>query len=222
MDGAVDAQGRARIAPAGELDLVTIAPVRACVDAAIERGATSIVFDLEDVTFLDSTALALLSHTAMRVERVDVEHATDLVRRIIDITGLTGLLHLDGGAAPREFANVPASVAEVRAYVAGCLGDADDDVRETVKLLVSELATNAVSHAATTFTVAVECTQDRIRVRITDTGAGRPQVQPIDPTAPDGRGLRIVESLAESWGIEHRDDGKTVWFVIPTGTKTAS
>ena len=87
----VDANGVARFALEGELDLATIEPVRAAVDRAVEADARHLVFDLRDVTFLDSSALALFSQTALDVP-VTIEQPSDLVRRTIEITGLDSLL----------------------------------------------------------------------------------------------------------------------------------
>ena len=87
----VDDGGTARCMLRGELDLATIEPVRASVDEALAAGAQQVVFDLSNVTFLDSSALALFSQTALRVG-VTIEQPSALVRRSIEITGLTSLL----------------------------------------------------------------------------------------------------------------------------------
>jgi anti-anti-sigma factor len=84
-----------RIAPVGELDITTIDPVRDSVDAAIAQGATIIVFDLADVTFLDSSALAVFAYAARQVERVQVTNVNAIARRVIDQTGLTDVLHVE-------------------------------------------------------------------------------------------------------------------------------
>ena len=87
----VDASGVARFALEGELDLATIEPLRSAVDRAVEAGARHVVFDLRNVTFLDSSALALFSRAAQRIE-VTIEQPSDFVRRTIEITGLASLL----------------------------------------------------------------------------------------------------------------------------------
>jgi len=92
-----------------------------------------------------------------------------------------------------------------------------------VALLVSELATNSVRHAAAGFTLAIDRTPDRIRVAVSDTGAGRPEKRSPDPVEPSGRGLLIVEALSDDWGTTPAPDGagKTVWFEIATATAPA-
>ena len=84
-----------RIAPAGELDIATIDPVRKDVETAIAQGATVIVFDLSEVTFLDSSALAVFAHAARQVTRVRVTNPNEIARRVIEQTGLIDVLHVE-------------------------------------------------------------------------------------------------------------------------------
>jgi hypothetical protein len=90
---------------------------------------------------------------------------------------------------------------------------------ELVALMLSELATNAVQHAGTEFEVDITMTREAslycLRVGVTDQSPGLPVLPEPAADAPHGRGLRIVESLADAWGIEIRrgHPGKTVWFV---------
>jgi PAS domain S-box-containing protein len=89
-------------------------------------------------------------------------------------------------------------------------------------LMLSELATNAVQHAATEFEVAItlgalaEGTDGArwVRVAVSDEAPGYPAPEEPAADAPRGRGLLIVESLADAWGVEVQRGrpGKTVWF----------
>ena len=122
----------------------------------------------------------------------------------------------DGG---RRFPATPSSVGLARRFLLATLPDACDDAADVLVLMLSELATNAVQHAATEFEVAVRVAPDgsRVRVDVSDGAAGYPAPQDQHPDAPHGRGLHIVRTLADAWGIEmHRDrPGKTVWFSVP-------
>ena len=89
-----DAAAVHRIAPAGELDVASIDPVRDDVDTAIAQGATAIVFDLTEVTFLDSSALAVFAYAARRVTVVQVSNPSALARRVLEETGLLDVLHV--------------------------------------------------------------------------------------------------------------------------------
>ncbi len=82
--------------------------------------------------------------------------------------------------------------------------------------MVSELVSNCIRHTPSTFEVSVELTSERIRVEVTDHGAGTPRVGRPPPSQPTGRGLQIVDLLADDWGVRGTADGrggKTVWFV---------
>jgi anti-sigma regulatory factor (Ser/Thr protein kinase) len=91
---------------------------------------------------------------------------------------------------------------------AGYLGDS-----ETVLLLVSELCTNAVRHAATAFEVHIDATHHEVTVTVVDHDpAHPPRLRNPDPQATSGRGLFIVERLSKSWGCETVHERKSVWF----------
>ncbi|HEX5615618.1 MAG TPA: ATP-binding protein [Acidimicrobiia bacterium] len=115
----------------------------------------------------------------------------------------------------RSFTSAPTSAAAARRFVVGELGDVPTDIRESITLMVSELASNAIRHARTPFTVSVERTGDVVKVEVTDSGSGDPVRRSPDPSEPAGRGLRIVDALADEWGVHHaRGADKTVWFSI--------
>jgi two-component sensor histidine kinase len=92
--------------------------------------------------------------------------------------------------------------------------DAFTGDRDTVLLLVSELVTNAVRHAATPFDVTVLVDGPEVTVAVVDRDRTHPpEVQDPAPDATSGRGLRIVQELSSSWGTESLDgDLKRVWF----------
>lgn len=113
----------------------------------------------------------------------------------------------------RTFPAEVASVAAARRFVAAELTDLEARL-ETVVLLVSELATNVVRHAASAFELSIQRSGGLVRVEVTDRGAGAPDKQPHDIEAPSGRGLQIVEALADEWGVTERPLGKAVWFTL--------
>lgn len=88
--------------------------------------------------------------------------------------------------------------------------------RKVVALIVSELATNAVVHARTGFEVRISEDRDgHVHGSVTDTGGGVPSVERrVAPLGEHGRGLRIVERLATTWGTEWLAGGKRVWFEL--------
>ena len=102
--------------------------------------------------------------------------------------------------------------------MADSLSALEPGVGETAALLVSELATNAVVHASSDFAVTVvyPTSSGRVRVEVVDGVPGQPMPLRPPPTAPHGRGLLLVSSLAQEWGVEGagRRAGKTIWFEL--------
>lgn len=83
---------------------------------------------------------------------------------------------------------------------------------EDVRLVVSELATNAVAHAQTPFVVSLSLTEGRVLVTIQDASSAVPVRGAPDVTDMNGRGLMIVELLSDAWGTSTDTDGsKSVW-----------
>jgi Histidine kinase-like ATPase domain len=84
-------------------------------------------------------------------------------------------------------------------------------------LVVSELVTNAVVHAATTVDVSLRRADDRVQLAVHDSGGGSPVARDEDPRRQllGGRGLLLVQGSARSWGVLlARPSGKTVWAVF--------
>lgn len=111
----------------------------------------------------------------------------------------------------RRFPLSGAAVSAARHFVSDQVPDRE--LSQTVALLVSELATNAVVHGATAFEVHA-VVDGSVRVEVTDDGPGWPRVVHAPPDAGGGRGLRIVDELATRWGAERLDHGKRIWFEV--------
>ena len=116
----------------------------------------------------------------------------------------------------RSFPASPTAVAEARAYANEQMQGSSPRAADVVELLVSELASNAVTHAATPFTVSVQRDEGQTRVEVSDSGEGEPCVRPPDALASNGRGLQMLGALADSWGVDPHEIGKTVWFLLAT------
>jgi anti-sigma regulatory factor (Ser/Thr protein kinase) len=90
-----------------------------------------------------------------------------------------------------------------------------------VALIVSELVTNSVLHAAVgsdqSLTVDLELLGDRLRITVTDPGSPlEPQLLAPGPGTAGGLGLRIVDQLSTAWGVGHDPMGTTqVWCDLP-------
>jgi anti-sigma regulatory factor (Ser/Thr protein kinase) len=97
------------------------------------------------------------------------------------------------------------------------LGDAVPDSRlRDVRLLVSEVVTNAVRHAnlaaGDVIELVVELQRRTLRVEVHDPGGGFvPSAPSPDPSRPSGWGLYLVAELADRWGVDS-DETTLVWF----------
>ena len=82
------------------------------------------------------------------------------------------------------------------------------------QVLASELVTNAVLHARTAMRLTLRYDDAGLRVSVSDENMRLPTTVGVPESATSGRGLMLVERLANSWGVEQDGDGKTVWAVI--------
>ena len=91
---------------------------------------------------------------------------------------------------------------------------------DEVVLVTSELVTNAVRAQAQTVTVDVFVDKERIDLVVSDDAGGWPAVRHVGSDALGGRGLAIVEQLAETWTTRPHGAGKAVtasWPVPRSG-----
>ena len=124
-----------------------------------------------------------------------------------------------GHEADATFEPSPSSVARARSFVRTTLsGWGIGQLSDATTLLVSELATNAVVHARTAFRLHVEFDDPRLTVEVHDGSIVLPRRDDAGPDDARGRGLRIVDGLAATWGHRRDDDGKTVWFTLDCTT----
>jgi anti-sigma regulatory factor (Ser/Thr protein kinase) len=117
---------------------------------------------------------------------------------------------------PGTVASVPAArhfAVEALHRLEGCAVD-DDAIEGVAELLVSEIATNAVLHACSPMRLTVWCHDGHPRVEVRDDDPTFPREVVPSPLATGGRGMMLVETLAQSWGVNGNARGKTVWFEL--------
>lgn len=109
----------------------------------------------------------------------------------------------------------PSSVPTARRFVERILASwGRPEASWTAALLVSELSANCTLHARTDFTVRIELQEEQVRLQVTDGSLRPPAVRDYGTSATTGRGLRLVAELAQDWGVDLHDDGKTVWVLL--------
>lgn len=125
--------------------------------------------------------------------------------------------------------HAPASVAVARRrlgselFASGVLEAVIDDVN----VVISELLSNALRHARPLPSGQIRLTWardgDMIEVAVTDGGAmTEPRRSRPTLSSLGGRGLGIVETLAEYWGVRYEDGGTTVWAVLRSPSTSAA
>ena len=88
---------------------------------------------------------------------------------------------------------------------------------EKARLVISELATNAIIHAQTRFELSCQIAGTaRFEVRDWDPHS-RPQVLEPQPHRAGGLGLRLIEAIATDWGVEPHAESKVVWCTLDDG-----
>ncbi|HEX2127121.1 MAG TPA: ATP-binding protein [Thermoleophilaceae bacterium] len=118
----------------------------------------------------------------------------------------------------RRLSVTPEAAAEARHALTVLAGEIPDGRMRDVRLLVSELVTNAVRHANLdhddVIDLVVELSGHRLRVEVHDPGGGfLPSAPSPDPARPSGWGLYLVDELADRWGVDS-DDKTLVWFEL--------
>lgn len=118
--------------------------------------------------------------------------------------------------ASAEFPGNPHTPGRVRTWALARIREglqgAGDMLLDDAALVLSELVTNALRAGGTTVTVQLQVWPGRLRVAVSDTAPGRPQVRHPGTHDTSGRGLQVVAALADDWGVIELDDGgKQVW-----------
>jgi GAF domain-containing protein/anti-sigma regulatory factor (Ser/Thr protein kinase) len=113
-------------------------------------------------------------------------------------------------------------VRAARAFVHDQLGSWGlQEMSEALELIVSEMVTNALIHAGSDVDVRLRAFADHLRLEVRDSDSNPPIPSPLSLTeeenaeAEHGRGLLIVEALADTWNSSPNGQGKTVSLTLP-------
>lgn len=83
---------------------------------------------------------------------------------------------------------------------------------KSANLMVSELVSNACRHGVGRIELCVHSGDEGVRASVQDEGVGRTIATPVPQPDRGGWGLKFVDRLADSWGVE--DDSSRVWFSV--------
>lgn len=123
---------------------------------------------------------------------------------------------------PRTRVDVPhdaSGPAQARAAVRDSTHLQLDGLCDDVALVVSEMVTNALRHAAPPVQLEVESTDDDVLVAVRDGSPDAPEPRTPDEHAEGGRGMLLVDMLAAEHGVRPQPPGKTVWARIGRGSR---
>jgi anti-sigma regulatory factor (Ser/Thr protein kinase) len=121
-----------------------------------------------------------------------------------------------GFKVPALVKAVPPARRRVRDVAQGLNLALDDDMLASIELLAGEVIANAVRHTKGSCAVCLRWTGTRLRVEVTDIDkAGTKLLARVaSPDDENGRGLLLVEAMADAWGTFPERAGKTTWFEI--------
>ncbi|MFE3286192.1 SpoIIE family protein phosphatase, partial [Streptomyces sp. NPDC059233] len=113
----------------------------------------------------------------------------------------------------------PERIAGARQQIRELLHDwADEEQLDSAVLMVSEMVTNVLVHTDGDALLVAEAVGElgerRLRVEVADTSDELPHKRHPGEMASSGRGVLLMEMLADSWGVDPRGEGKTIWFEL--------
>jgi anti-sigma regulatory factor (Ser/Thr protein kinase) len=122
----------------------------------------------------------------------------------------------------RTLVAMPQAVGEARRWVADVAGDLlGAEQRENLRLIISELVTNALRHGADGehIDLAVTPRAGYLCVQVTDEGPGlAPRPRALETEEHGGFGLYFVEQLTRRWGVTRENRRTRVWFELDYGS----
>ncbi|MFJ3335393.1 SpoIIE family protein phosphatase [Streptomyces sp. NPDC086766] len=113
----------------------------------------------------------------------------------------------------------PERVSVARQQLRELLHDwSSEEQVDSAVLLLSELLANVLLHTDTDALLLAEIAGEqgerRMRVEVTDAGDDLPHKRRPGELASSGRGLVLIELLADAWGVDPRGQGKSIWFEL--------
>jgi DNA-binding CsgD family transcriptional regulator/anti-anti-sigma regulatory factor/anti-sigma regulatory factor (Ser/Thr protein kinase) len=232
------ASGITTVRVAGDLTFASAPTVRSALAASASECPTGVVVDLAGLEVSHRGLLVLFTAAAQRARaqwgvplllccaRPDVAHRISLFRPSTQVyDSLRAAEETLRGRVTRwrhqRFPPVPTSTGLACGFVAqACTHWGAADLQESATLIVTELASNAIEHAATAFDVTVGHTTTYLRIGVQDSGRALSRPVPggstIRAASERGLGLHVVDALAATWNTADIGGGKIVWALLRT------
>ena len=198
-------------------------------DGVTDARAPDRILDTDDLARLIGRCAGLgAAATAEQIERTIVdklagEARDDIALLVLEAQGVPPADDVDG-VLRVSLANAAHAPARARRAIEALCGPMEESVVEELKLLATELVTNSCRHAAAgTDPIRLELSIDETQVRLAviDSGEGfEVDGRSPDPDAESGRGLFIVDALADRWGVDAAG-GTRVWAELDYSATSA-
>ncbi|MEE1773439.1 SpoIIE family protein phosphatase [Streptomyces sp. JV185] len=218
--------------PTSRLTLEPGETIMLCTDGLIETGGHDLFSGwdrLRPVLEEHTTDLEKLADALVQAVHGPTSHYTTgplADRREDDIALL--LLRCDGGTVRRPAARrialtiaqaQPERIASARQQLRDLLHDwADPEQVDAAVLMISEMATNVLVHTDGDALMLAQATGEQgerlLRVEVSDGSDELPHKRRPGELASSGRGLVLMEMLADAWGVDPRGAGKSIWFEL--------
>ncbi|MFE9612126.1 SpoIIE family protein phosphatase [Streptomyces sp. NPDC006012] len=195
-----------------------------CTDGLVEQPGTDLDDGVRALTGLIATGPQDVRELADRLIDVAEERGGDddvalllLRRRNLDAarSGVRIQRHVAPGD-PEALVTARRTIrAAVRAWGAR-------ERTDEIELVADELITNALMHTEGSATVTVRVLlgrERRLRVEVEDSSSALPRRREAGESEVSGRGLLLVDRLADVWGVEARGGGKCVWCEFSVGRR---
>ncbi|MFG3546412.1 SpoIIE family protein phosphatase [Streptomyces sp. NPDC047725] len=208
--------------PVGTLELDPGSTLVLCTDGLVEEPGADLDDGMRALADLVASGPRDVRDLADRLIEVADERRGDddvallvLSRRALDTPRVGGRVRRH--VAPGD----PRALTETRRMIrAAVRAWGDEDHADAVELVADELVTNALMHTEGSAVVTLRFlsgTDRRLRVEAEDTSSALPRRRDAGDSGVSGRGLCLVDTLADAWGVEARGGGKCVWaeFVMP-------
>ncbi len=140
-----------------------------------------------------------------------------------DSPTIPGGLHVGADEYSEVFLPVPEAVSALRRLVTSALHMwGHDELVGDARLVASELGTNALVHGESPFRAQVVWSDHRVRISIEDADDGVPERRAATPESLGGRGVAIVDQVADRWGFDELPDGKVTWVELDVESRTGA
>ncbi|MFF3495839.1 SpoIIE family protein phosphatase [Streptomyces sp. NPDC002795] len=186
------------------------------IRAALESGPDERLEELADALVQAVHGPSSHHTTGPLADRREDDIALLLLRRTAQPAGATVARRTAMTIAQAE----PERIAAARQQLRELLHDwADTDQMDSAVLLVSEMVTNVLVHTDGDALLVAEMTRHgaeprRLRVEVADASDDLPHKRRPGELASSGRGLVLMELLADRWGVDPRGEGKNIWFEL--------